>query len=222
MAKGARLAAGALGKFSYGVFNASLRWLMPYADGDRRRLTPAVHAQYLAPFSERDARVRVLGRLACALLGSSAHYQRLWARRETLGSAACAGVVGRRGSRVPGALSRTLARGAAAGEGRAHRRRRALAARGSASPSAARNGGIVRRKLEVARKQRCASTRAVRCGARGPASVAPALRRGVLELAAGRALLHSLAARTFLTPPASTPRRLPVTRAAFASAARVA
>jgi haloalkane dehalogenase len=84
--KRARLAASWFGKFLYRTLNASLRFLMPYAYGDRRRLTPAIHSQYLAPFVERDARVRVLWRLACALLDSHAHYAALWAGRERLAS----------------------------------------------------------------------------------------------------------------------------------------
>lgn len=84
--KRARLAATWFGKFSYRTLNASLRFLMPYAYGERRRLTPAIHSQYLAPFTERDARERVLWRLACALLDSRAHYAALWAGRERLAS----------------------------------------------------------------------------------------------------------------------------------------
>lgn len=82
--RAARFAGSWLGKFLYRAFNASLRLLMPYAYGDRRRLTSAIHAQYLAPFAERDARVRVLWQLACALLASRAHYAELWAQRARL------------------------------------------------------------------------------------------------------------------------------------------
>ena len=83
--QGARLAGSWLGRALYRFLNASLRLLMPYAYGDRRRLTPEIHAQYLAPFRERpDARVRVLWRLAHALLASRAHYAELWAERARL------------------------------------------------------------------------------------------------------------------------------------------
>ena len=84
LARKARLAAGPLGRLLYRRCNASLRLLMPHAYGDRRKLTPAIHRQYLAPFSVPDDRERVLWALARALLGSSAHYAGLWARRERL------------------------------------------------------------------------------------------------------------------------------------------
>jgi haloalkane dehalogenase len=83
--RSARFAASFLGRALYRLLNASLRWLMPYAYGDRRRLTPAIHAQYLAPFrATPDARVRVLWQLAQALLGSRSHYAALWAERARL------------------------------------------------------------------------------------------------------------------------------------------
>ena len=40
--------------------NASLRIIAPSAWGDRRKLTPAIQSQLLAPFRDRDARERVL------------------------------------------------------------------------------------------------------------------------------------------------------------------
>jgi haloalkane dehalogenase len=84
MARRARLAAGFLGHYLYRYLNASLRLLMPGAYGDRRRLTPAIHAQYLAPFRDPDAREQVLWTLARALLGSAAFYDDLWRRRDRL------------------------------------------------------------------------------------------------------------------------------------------
>lgn len=84
MQRRARLVQGALGRFLYRAFNASLRLIMPSAYGDRRKLTPAIHAQYLAPFRDRDARVRVLHALARALLGSRDHYAALHQRRAVL------------------------------------------------------------------------------------------------------------------------------------------
>lgn len=77
MARGARLIGGAIGRFLYRHANASLRLIMPSAYGDRKKLTPSIHAQYLNVFRDRDARVRVLHTLANALLGSRAHYQSL-------------------------------------------------------------------------------------------------------------------------------------------------
>jgi haloalkane dehalogenase len=77
MVRRARLAQGALGKFLYRHANASLKLIMPSAYGDRRKLTPAIHDQYLAVFQDRDSRVLVLHALAKALLGSTAFYARL-------------------------------------------------------------------------------------------------------------------------------------------------
>jgi haloalkane dehalogenase len=79
-----RLAASPLGRLLYRRCNASLRLIMPHAYGDRRKLTPAIHRQYLAPFPSADDRERVLWTLARALLGSSAYYAALWQRRGAL------------------------------------------------------------------------------------------------------------------------------------------
>lgn len=84
MRRRARLAGGWLGRLLYRRLNASQRMLMPSAYGDRRKLTPAIHAQYLAPFPDPDSRERVLFALATGLLGSSAFYDTLWARRTRL------------------------------------------------------------------------------------------------------------------------------------------
>jgi haloalkane dehalogenase len=84
LAKKARLAGGKLGRFLYRRLNFSLRVLTPHAYGDRRKLTPAIHRQYLAPFPDADSRERVLWALARALLGSRDFYQGLWQRRARL------------------------------------------------------------------------------------------------------------------------------------------
>jgi haloalkane dehalogenase len=90
LARAARLASSRLGRFMYRWLNASLRWLMPYAYADRRKLTPEIHAQYLAPFMTRDARTtrdareRVLWTLARALGEGHASLSRLWQDRERL------------------------------------------------------------------------------------------------------------------------------------------
>jgi haloalkane dehalogenase len=57
---------------------------MPQAYADRRKLTRAIHAQYLAPFPDAWSRGAVLWPLAHAILGSSAYYDSLWARRDEL------------------------------------------------------------------------------------------------------------------------------------------
>jgi hypothetical protein len=64
--------------------NASLRLIMPQAYGDRRKPTPAIHRQYLAPFPVPDDRERVPWALARALLGPRAYYADLWRSRERL------------------------------------------------------------------------------------------------------------------------------------------
>ena len=84
MRRKARLAGGALGRFLYRRFNAFQRLNMPSAYGDRRKLTPAIHGQYLPLFSDPDARERVLFALAQSLLGSSAFFDSLWQRRARL------------------------------------------------------------------------------------------------------------------------------------------
>lgn len=84
MTKRARMATGGLGKFLYRRLNASLRLITPSAYGDRRKLTKAIHRQYLQVFTDPDSRERVLFTLARALLGSSAHYDALWQRRDEL------------------------------------------------------------------------------------------------------------------------------------------
>ncbi|HEY3254842.1 MAG TPA: alpha/beta fold hydrolase [Polyangiaceae bacterium] len=80
----ARFAGSGFGRLLYRYLNFSLRVLMPFAYGDQRKLTPRVHAQYLAPFRARAARETVLWTLARSLLGSHAHYAALWAGRERL------------------------------------------------------------------------------------------------------------------------------------------
>ena len=82
----ARLGASFVGRFLYRWFNASLRLIMPSAYADRRKLTPRIHAQYLAPFPLRADRVRVLWALARALVASSSSFERIWDGRARLGA----------------------------------------------------------------------------------------------------------------------------------------
>ncbi len=84
MRRAGRIAGGALGRFLYRWLNLSLRVIVPSAYADRRKLTREIHAQYLAPFSDRWARGAVLWPLAHALLGSTAYYDSLWQRRGRL------------------------------------------------------------------------------------------------------------------------------------------
>jgi haloalkane dehalogenase len=84
MEKKGRLAGGALGRFLYRRLNFSLRTLMPYAYGDKRKLTPEIHRRYLERFPDADSRSDVLWALAKSLLGSSAFFASLWERRAAL------------------------------------------------------------------------------------------------------------------------------------------
>src|SRR5262245_51688835 len=84
MTRRARMVSGGLGRFLYRRLNASLRLIMPRAYGSRRKLTRAIHRQYLAPFRDADSRERVLWALARALTGSAAFYDGLWQQRGRL------------------------------------------------------------------------------------------------------------------------------------------
>lgn len=86
LARRAKMAGSWLGRLLYRWLNASLRMLMPSVYGDRRKLTPEIHAQYLAPFRDRDARVDVLFALARSLHESRKHFASLWERRAELAS----------------------------------------------------------------------------------------------------------------------------------------
>jgi haloalkane dehalogenase len=78
-----RMVSGPVGRFLYRWMNASPRWLLPASFGDRKRLTPAVHSQYVGPFASREERTApwVLG---TELTGGDAHYASLWERRAAL------------------------------------------------------------------------------------------------------------------------------------------
>ena len=101
MRRKARLAGSGLGRWMYRRLNASLRLIMPSAYADKRRLTPAIHAHYLAPFPEADGRERVLFALAQSLLGSSAFFAGLWQRRERFAATDLHLIWGRRDPAFP-------------------------------------------------------------------------------------------------------------------------
>jgi haloalkane dehalogenase len=84
IARASRIVGSGLGRWLYRWLNLSLRVIAPGAWGDRRKLTPAIHGQYLAPFADRDARGRVLWALARALSESAPYYDGLWRQRERL------------------------------------------------------------------------------------------------------------------------------------------
>ena len=82
--RGGRIAGSWLGKLLDRELALPLRAMMPAAYGDRSRLTPEIHAQYLAPFATRASRSQVLWPLARALLDSRPHYAALEARAHVL------------------------------------------------------------------------------------------------------------------------------------------
>jgi haloalkane dehalogenase len=84
MVRKARMAGGTLGRLLYRYANFSLRVLAPYAYGDRAKLTPRIHQQYLAPFQDPESRERVLWPLARAMLASDRYYDSLWLMRDRL------------------------------------------------------------------------------------------------------------------------------------------
>ncbi len=86
MQRKAKIAASAFGRLLYQHANFSLKVLMPSAYGDRKKLTPAIHRQYLEVFRDKPARVRVLHTLARALSDSRQYYAGLWAQADQLKS----------------------------------------------------------------------------------------------------------------------------------------
>lgn len=78
-----RLVRSSLGRWMYLSLNASPRWIVPAAFGDRSRLDGGVHRHYLGPFPTPETRHApwVLG---CELAGSDPYYARLWGARQAL------------------------------------------------------------------------------------------------------------------------------------------
>jgi haloalkane dehalogenase len=85
MERKARIAGSRLGRFLYRRLNFSLRVLMPSSYGERSKLTPRLHRQYLDRFPDPDSRDRVLWPLARSLLGSGTWFDSLWQQRGNLG-----------------------------------------------------------------------------------------------------------------------------------------
>lgn len=104
MTRKARFAGSAIGRWMYRRLNASQRFIMPSAYGDRRRLTPAIHRQYLEVFPDADARERVLFALAQSLLGSHVFFDTLWKRRARLAGVDVHLVWGMKDSAFPPAM----------------------------------------------------------------------------------------------------------------------
>lgn len=84
-----KLLGSRVGRILYTRFNFSPRFLLPALYGDRSKLTPKVHRHYLRAFPDPRSRVAPRKRgekwtLARELIGSSAWYEALWARRDLL------------------------------------------------------------------------------------------------------------------------------------------
>lgn len=84
MERKGRFAGSRVGRLLYRWTNFSLRVLMPHVFADRRKLTRAIHRQYLDRFPDRWSRGTVLWALARAILASGDYYDTLWARRDAL------------------------------------------------------------------------------------------------------------------------------------------
>jgi haloalkane dehalogenase len=84
MRRKARIASSGLGRILYRRLNFSLRVIAPSAYGDRRKLTPEIHRQYLSVFPDPDSREMVLWALARGLLGEGDFYESLWQQRARL------------------------------------------------------------------------------------------------------------------------------------------
>ncbi len=84
MERKGRLAGSWLFRLLYQWTNFSLRVMTPQAFGDKSKLTPEVHQQYLDRFPDRWSRGTVLWTLARALMRSTAYFESLWAERKKL------------------------------------------------------------------------------------------------------------------------------------------
>lgn len=69
--------------FLYRWLNVSPRFLLPQSFGDPKKLSKAVHRQYIAPFSHRNERYGLLA-FAHALLYDQDWFATLWAKRQAL------------------------------------------------------------------------------------------------------------------------------------------
>ncbi|NUP04773.1 MAG: alpha/beta fold hydrolase [Polyangiaceae bacterium] len=78
-----RIVASPLGKLLYLGLNASPRWIVPAAFGNRRLLTPTIHRHYTAPFPSWRSRLAPW-KLGVELAGSASFYDTLWSRRGEL------------------------------------------------------------------------------------------------------------------------------------------
>lgn len=78
-----KLFASPLGRYLYLQQNASARWLLPMVYGDRAKLTPAIHSQYLGPFPTPADRHGMFA-FARQVAAGSQWTAGLWERRAAL------------------------------------------------------------------------------------------------------------------------------------------
>lgn len=78
-----RFMGGALGRYLIRKRNFFAARVMPAAFGDKRRLTPAIHQQYLAPLAV-EAERKGCWVFPAQIIGSSEWLESLWERREAL------------------------------------------------------------------------------------------------------------------------------------------
>jgi haloalkane dehalogenase len=78
-----RLLGGPLGRLLLVQLNAEVRALLPLVYGDRAKLSPAIHRQYLAPFPRPADRHGVLA-FAQQVFSGAVWCEELWARRAAL------------------------------------------------------------------------------------------------------------------------------------------
>lgn len=82
-ARPARMMRGWLGKWLYKRFNFPVNVIQPAAFGDRKKLTPAIHAHYRQALPNPDARVAAYA-FSRQLLDASFFWSQLWLRRGLL------------------------------------------------------------------------------------------------------------------------------------------
>ncbi|MGZ3497772.1 MAG: alpha/beta fold hydrolase [Vulcanimicrobiaceae bacterium] len=74
---------GPVGKFLCRYFNAFPRFVMPYAYGDKSKLTKEIHNQYIKPFATQQSR-KGTWVFPKAIIGESEWLARIWAAHESL------------------------------------------------------------------------------------------------------------------------------------------
>jgi pimeloyl-ACP methyl ester carboxylesterase len=78
-----RRLSGWFGRFLYTKLNASARWLLPRAFGDKRKLTKNLHKQYTQVWANATEREGLYA-VVLELKNANAWWASLWAKRETI------------------------------------------------------------------------------------------------------------------------------------------